>query len=179
MMEIAIRWMVGEELQKLIQIDRSEIIRVGYWAQKDKLVHGPVNWDVPPFSSEGLGEHSLAAQIAFCRRHLDNGARMVGAFDSERLVGVGVLTPEVRPGVAQLAYLQVSSGYRRMGIATGIVSMLTEWAAEEGARQIYVSATPSDSAVGFYLKEGYVPVDEPLPELFELEPEDIHMAKTL
>jgi hypothetical protein len=42
-----------------------------------------------------------------------------------------------------------------------------------------VSATPSESAVGIYLRMGFEPVDEPLVELYELEPEDIHMAKML
>jgi GNAT superfamily N-acetyltransferase len=104
---------------------------------------------------------------------------MIGAFDGERLVGVGLLTPEVRPEIAQLAYLQVSSGYRRLGIATRIVHTLIDWASETGARQIYVSATPSESALGFYLGEGFSPVDELLPELFELNPEDIHMIRNL
>ena len=31
----------------------------------------------------------------------------------------------------------------------------------------------------FYLARGYAPMEEPLPELFELEPEDIHMEKAL
>jgi hypothetical protein len=45
--------------------------------------------------------------------------------------------------------------------------------------RMYVSATPSESAVGFYLRHGFTPVADPLPELFELEPEDIHMARRL
>ena len=31
----------------------------------------------------------------------------------------------------------------------------------------------------FYLSRGFLPMVEPLAELFELEPEDIHMSKTL
>lgn len=48
-----------------------------------------------------------------------------------------------------------------------------------GAEQIYVSATPSQSAVGIYMRFGFEPVEDPLPELYELEPDDIHMAKML
>jgi len=29
--------------------------------------------------------------------------------------------------------------------------------------------------VGFYLRQGFVPTEHPHPELFALEPEDIHM----
>jgi hypothetical protein len=40
-----------------------------------------------------------------------------------------------------------------------------------------VSATPSANTVEFYLHLGFQPMAEPLPELFELEPEDIHLQK--
>jgi hypothetical protein len=33
--------------------------------------------------------------------------------------------------------------------------------------------------VQFYGRRGYEPMAEPLPELFELEPEDVHMQKPL
>jgi hypothetical protein len=42
-----------------------------------------------------------------------------------------------------------------------------------------VSATPSDNTVRFYLSRGFRPTAEPLAELFELEPEDVHMRKAL
>jgi hypothetical protein len=42
-----------------------------------------------------------------------------------------------------------------------------------------VSATPSENTVRFYLGRGFQPMIDPLAELFELEPEDVHMRKTL
>jgi hypothetical protein len=33
--------------------------------------------------------------------------------------------------------------------------------------------------VRFYLRRGYLPMEQPLPELFELEPDDVHMAKLI
>jgi len=42
-----------------------------------------------------------------------------------------------------------------------------------------VSATPSVNTVRFYLSRGFEPMAEPIPELHELEPEDIHMQKRL
>jgi hypothetical protein len=42
-----------------------------------------------------------------------------------------------------------------------------------------VSATPSVNTVDFYRRRGYEPTAEPLPELFELEPEDVHLEKRL
>jgi hypothetical protein len=46
---------------------------------------------------------------------------------------------------------------------------------QQRAKQMYVSAKPSGSAVGFYLSQGFRPADTPIPELYELEPENIHM----
>jgi hypothetical protein len=51
----------------------------------------------------------------------------------------------------------------------------TNWAASPSG--MYVSAVPSESAVGFYQSQGFEPTDTPIPTLFELEPEDIHMVK--
>ncbi len=42
-----------------------------------------------------------------------------------------------------------------------------------------VSATPSLNTMRFYLGRGFAPVAEPLPELYELEPDDVHMQKRL
>jgi hypothetical protein len=33
--------------------------------------------------------------------------------------------------------------------------------------------------VRFYLRRGFEPMAEPLPELYEREPEDVHMRKRL
>ena len=48
-----------------------------------------------------------------------------------------------------------------------------------GADQLYVSAVPSESAVGFYRSQGFRLADEVHPDLYELEPDDIHMIKEL
>jgi ribosomal protein S18 acetylase RimI-like enzyme len=177
--DIAYRWMEPSELDRLGEIDRSERIRTGYAVEAGQLQELDVNWDTPDFFKEGRGEHSLAHQIEFCREHLQAGGCMIGAFHGGKLVGFGLLRMEIRPGVAQLTYLQVSNRYRRRGIATHLTTEIIQTAQGYGAQRIYVSATPSGSAVGFYLSQGFEPVEQPLPELLELEPEDIHMLKEL
>jgi hypothetical protein len=42
-----------------------------------------------------------------------------------------------------------------------------------------VSATPSAHTVRFYQDRGFELMAQPLPELFEREPEDVHMRKAL
>jgi hypothetical protein len=47
------------------------------------------------------------------------------------------------------------------------------------ARRLYISATPSENTVNFYLRQGCVLARQIDPELFELEPEDIHLEYDL
>jgi GNAT superfamily N-acetyltransferase len=171
--------MEESEFEQFVDLDRSERVRTAFKIQDGDLTSYAVDWDIPSFFAAGDGAHSVAEQVGFCRSHLERGGRMIGAFDGETLVGVGVLTPEVRPEMAQLAFLHVSAGYRREGIATRILQTLIEAAFETGARQMVVSATPSESAIGFYLAQGFLPADVPLPELYELEPDDIHMLRDI
>jgi len=179
MPEIKYRWMQPEEIDRLADIEREERIRIGYEIRDGALHKMAVNWDTPAWFKEGEGPHTVSAHIANCRKYFGKGGLMHGAFDGETLVGIGILQPDIRPGMAQLAYLHVSRAYRRSGVGYQIAKILEQRARVTGAQQFYVSTTPSGSAVGFYTNFGFKPVVEPLPELFEEEPEDIHMLKTL
>jgi ribosomal protein S18 acetylase RimI-like enzyme len=137
------------------------------------------DWSSPPWDAEGDGEHSVAAQRAALERQVEAGAIPVGAFAGHRLVGIGLVMPHVRPGIAQLAYLHVTNGYRGRGVGARLTEDLERLAREAGDSTIVVSATPSANTVRFYLGLGFEPMAEPLPELYELEPEDVHMQKRL
>ena len=167
------------ELSRIAEIDRQEQIRIGYHFQNGKLISLNVNWDVSSFIMDGSGAHTVSRQIAFCRQHLIDGAQAIGAYSNEKLVGIIVVKPEIRPRTAQIAYLLVSQGFRREGIASELYKMAESLARATGAELVYVSATPSESAIGFYRQLGFEPVNDPLTELYELEPDDIHMIRTL
>ena len=49
-------------------------------------------------------------------------------------------------------------------------------ARELGAGSLYVSATPSENTVDYYRHLGCVVTREVDPELYALEPEDIHLT---
>jgi ribosomal protein S18 acetylase RimI-like enzyme len=179
MTKIDYRWLKPDELSKIKDIDRSERIRIGYKYIEGKLQPMDVNWDSPPWSTDGDGEYSVASQIRFCQGHLDRNGRMYGAFREQKLVGIGIIQPNIDEGTAQLAYLHVSNAYRQKGIGNRIVESLIREARSTGAVRMYVSATPTDSAINFYLSHGFQPTATPVPELFELEPDDIHMLKEI
>jgi len=179
MNKIQFRWMEPDEVINVKDIDRSERIRTGYNYSYGKLQQLDVMWDSPSWDLEGNGDYSVEARIKFCQEHLDRNGQMFGAFDKEKLVGIGIIEQDIDVNTAQLAFLHVSNQYRQQGIGRIISEALIIKAEEFGAKFIYVSATPSESAVGFYLSQGFKPTDTPIPALFELEPEDIHMVKVL
>jgi hypothetical protein len=49
-------------------------------------------------------------------------------------------------------------------------------ARQRGARRLYISSTPTESTVNFYLRLGCKVAREPDPALLALEPEDIHLT---
>jgi GNAT superfamily N-acetyltransferase len=176
---IGYRWLDRSELDKLCDLDRSELIRRGYRLRDGVLEGFDAEWDVPNFEPEGRTEHSLQSQIDFCLSHLEAGGAVLGAFRDKRLVAIGVIRYQIQAGVAQLAFLHVSRGLRRQGIAREILARLEQRAIDAGAVELYVSATPSQSAVEFYQAQGFLLANDPIPELLSLEPDDIHMRKSL
>ncbi len=178
-MDLCYRDMSAAELERLREVDRAEHVTTAYEMQDSTLVSRAVDWDDQGWH-EGSGEHSFGQQIAFCRGHATAGARILGCLTADdRLVGIAIMTPDVEPSVAQLAFLHVSRGWRRQGIATELVGRLVDWAQEHSASEVYVSATPSESAVSFYLRLGFRVTERPIAALLELEPEDIHLRRQL
>lgn len=175
---IHIQQLPASDIARLAEIDRSERVRVGYTYRDGVLQAREVDWHVPAWHT-GDGPHSLQAMVRFCTEDLETGGVLLGALDGEQLAGLAILRPPLDGRMAQLAFLHVSRPYRRQGIAARLVEETSRLARLEGARALYVSATESESAVGFYLSQGFQPTDTPDPVLYALEPEDIHMIKEL
>jgi ribosomal protein S18 acetylase RimI-like enzyme len=167
---IAIKRMQSSEIDRIGEIDRSEHVTTSYTIRDGKLEAEAVDWQVPRWFDDGP-VHSVPGMVGFLSPLLANESKLWGAFDGDALVGVLVYRPHLTENMAQLAFLHVSHGYRRQGIATRLTAECVRLAREDSAEQLYVSATPSGSAVGFYQSQGFQLVDKPHPELFALEPE--------
>jgi GNAT superfamily N-acetyltransferase len=167
------------ELSRVVDIDRRERIDVLYEQHGTRLVARPGNWSASAWHPSGHGEHSVEAQVHALEHCVDSGGIALGAFASGRLVGIGVVVPHLRPNIAQLAFLHVSAPMRATGIGGRLYEKLEQIARSAGDSEMVVSATPSENTVRFYLGRGFQPMAEPLAELFELEPEDVHMRKVL
>lgn len=167
------------ELTRVREIDRTEKIEGRYLQRGVALELQSGDWSSPSWDLEGTGPHSVAALHAMLDSTFERGASAIGAFAHGRVVGIGLVLPHVRPRIAQLVALYVSNTERGHGVGTRLCNELELVAREAGDVEIVVSATPSANTVRFYLNKGFAPTAEPLPELFELEPEDIHMRKSL
>jgi len=168
------RELTATELERVVDIDVSEEGSLTFVQDGVHLTARPAAHRRPP-RPWAEWEPKVRRWQAFV---LDGGVA-VGAFEADRLVGVAVLRRGLEPGVDELAALFVDRDWRRRGVATALVESVMTIARDGGARVLYVSSAESDSAVGFYLSQGFRPLAEPNAELWEREPLDIHMARDL
>jgi predicted N-acetyltransferase YhbS len=170
---VRIRKLERQELPDVWSIDRAEVIERVYRRKGGELVlerqhHDMRGW--PPGERERYGPILLDC--------FDRGGTFYGAFDRRRLVGATVLESRFigrEKDRLQLKFLHVGRRHRRAGLGTTLFEKAVARARELGARRLYVSATPSENTVRFYLRRGCRVTEELDAALFELEPEDIHM----
>lgn len=172
-----IRLLQREEIPLIWQIDRREIVQNIYCLQDGKLVLKPDYFDIqgwPP------GEAELYTPILLdC---YDRGGTFWGAFENDTLVGVAILESKfigTQQNALQLKFLLVSRDIRKQGLGTKLFNLAVEKARTLGAKKLYISATPSENTINYYLRLGCVLATEVDPELFALEPEDIHLEYLL
>ena len=171
---VCIEELKAADLGRISEIDRSERVRFKYVYDHGELRPVEINHEIPTW-----GESVVADAKAILAPKLAAGGTFLGAFDDGKLVGVAVLGGErigARSDQLQLAFLYVSNGYRRRGIAKGLMDEVCRRARRHDARQLYISATETESAVGFYLGYGCRLAETVDPALYELEPADIHLT---
>ena len=167
------------ELSRVAEIDRRERIDVQYVQHGTELVARHGNWSSLAWDPDGHGEHSVKAQIHMLEHYVDMGGIALGAFAGERLAGIGAVVPHLRPGIASWRTSWSARRSRATGIGSRLCEQLDEIARTAGDSDMVVTATPTENTVRFYFGRGFQPMAEPLAELFELEPEDVHMRKVL
>jgi len=175
-----VRRLAADDVSLVAAIDRSEHVDVQYCVIDGALQSIPAAiTEVAGWDPTGSGPHSVAAHIAFCESVVARGGILLGAFDGDRTVGLAIVDPAFEPLLAWLAFLHVSRPYRRSGAGQALWNVAADIALADGTDSIYVSATPSESAVGFYLRQGCRLAHPVHPDLFAAEPEDIHLVRSL
>ena len=172
-----LRLLTRDEVELVWTIDRSEVHHHIYELRGGQLVRTPKYFEIPGWRADAVEKETRALLDCF-----DRGGTFLGVFDAEALIGVGVLE-SARVGHArdqmQLAYLYVSRAYRGGGVGVQLFDAAVSFAREAGAKELYVSATPTENTVDFYLNRGCVLAPEPDPRLLAAEPDDIHLLYPL
>ena len=172
-----IRQLHKNEFEKFNEIDRREIIKNIYYHRDGKLELEDEYHDVPEWTP-AMKQEFINDFIELNKR----GGFVYAMFDGNKVAGMGTLDIKFigkNNDQLQLAGLWVSNQYRKAGVATRLVEHMKEKARELGAKKLYVSATPSLNTITFYQNRGFTVTDDVNQELFEKEPEDIHMELTL
>jgi predicted N-acetyltransferase YhbS len=167
------RKLLREEIEQVWNIDRSEVIENFYHFENGTLVLRPNHVEVagwPPGEAE-----KYTPILLDC---FDRGGWFYASLDQAKLIGAVVVDSKrigKRKDQLQLQFLHVSSSYRNSGLGTQLLEMAKATARGMGAKRLYISATPSENTINFYLRLGCEVAGEPDPDLFEVEPEDIHL----
>lgn len=170
---IRIRELGRTEIPQIWSIDRREVIDQVYYFENGILVLKPEHYDMQDWPP-GEGE-KYTPLLYEC---FDRGGWFCGAFEGNRLVGIAILDSKLigkERDQLQLKFLHVSRDYRSKGLGKQLFELSQAKARDLGARRMYISATPSEHTVNFYLRLGAVVAAAPDRELFALEPEDIHL----
>lgn len=105
MLKLQIRDLALSELSRVGEIDRTERIDLLFEQRGTDLVARQGSWDSPAWEPYGQGEHSVESQRQALAHNADAGGVARGALSNGRLVGIGMVVPHIRPGIARLAYL--------------------------------------------------------------------------
>jgi predicted N-acetyltransferase YhbS len=171
------RLLTRDEVELIWSIDRSEVHHHIYELRGGQLVRTPKYFEVPGWRPDAAEQETPGLLDCF-----DRGGTFLGVFDAGALIGVGVVD-SARVGRAgdqlQLAYLYVSRADRGRGVGTQLFAAAVSVARESGANALYISATPTENTVDFYLQRGCVLASEPDPRLLAAEPDDIHLLYLL
>ncbi len=171
--------MAASEVHRIAEIDRSEHVTREYSYRGGALAQREVDVRVPNWSRTGADDHSVEGKVRAWQPILERGGTLIGAFEAEALAGFAIYRPRLMDDMGNLSVLHVSRNHRRKGVASRLAEEVARLARADGALRLYVSATPSGSAVAFYRSHGFEPTDQPDEALFALEPDDIHMIKVL
>lgn len=171
---MTIRTLQRDEIPLVWQIDRREVIEHIYSLRDGELVLEPEYYDMQGWPPNEAEHYTPILMDCF-----DRGGSFWGAFDEAgRIVGTAILESKfigAKHDTLQLKFLHISCSQRKQGLGSRLFRLTAEKAKSLGARKLYISATPSENTVNYYMRLGCVLATEIDPELFALEPEDIHL----
>ncbi|MFX0148184.1 MAG: GNAT family N-acetyltransferase [Candidatus Hodarchaeota archaeon] len=172
-----IRLVERKEIEKVREINRREVVEQLYYYKNGTLIIENEFIDDPGWTPAEVEEHVRDLYTVY-----DLGGSLYGAFDGDTMAGIGALGNKFIGSAKdqlQVTFLHVDADYRNRGIGKNLMKKIIECAKAQGVKKLYISATPSKNTIDFYLGLGCQLTTELIPELFELEPDDIHLQLIL
>lgn len=163
-----------KQISRFMELDRREVTEYFYILKNKELVLIEEHFEVPNWSENVKKEFIERITTLF-----ERGGLVYGAFEDDKLVGMSTLDTRFlgeNDELLNLNGLWVSRDYRKKGVGRNLVQLITTEAKKRNAKGLYVSATNTKNTVDFYMGIGFKLTDKVDKQLFELEPEDIHMV---
>jgi len=167
------------EIHLLKQIDRSEKLDGIYYFEGKNLKLREIDYYMQGFPEGELEELLERLEVLH-----NNGGAIFAAFDGEKIAGMTAVENTMRGNekdTMKMDILFVSKPYRGRGLGADLIALVKEEIVKRGGKKMYVSSTESKNTVDFYISQGCrlateLEID---PELYEMEPEDIHLILEL
>lgn len=171
------RALTRDEIASVWRIDRSESVEAVYRVVDGALVLEPHRHEATGWPPGEAKTYTPILEDCF-----DRGGWLYGRFENRTLYAVVVLECRFMGKARdqlQLKFLHVGRSHRDKGVGKELFLLAAAEARARGAKRLYISATPTEHTIHFYLGLGCTLASTPDPELFALEPEDIHLEYEL
>ena len=98
------------------------------------------------------------------------------ALEGDQIVGFMSLVKELVSERMILDLIQVDMNFRGLGIGQSLWEKAVEEACLNGARELYISACPSEETINFYRAMGADVTDNPIISIANEEPDDLQLV---
>lgn len=127
----------------------------------------------------GVMDWSIEKKREVAKDLTDNAYIAYLALEEERIVGFMSLVKELVSERMILDLIQVDMDFRGRGIGRILWEKAVEEAHLNGAKELYISACPSEETIHFYKAMGAEVTDSPIIAIAKDEPDDLQMVCTI
>ncbi len=127
----------------------------------------------------GLMDWSIEKKREVAQDLMDNDYISYLALEEDRIVGFMSLVKELISERMILDVIQVDKNFRGKGIGRILWEKAVEEARSNGARELYISACPSEETIHFYKAMGADVTDNPIEAIANDEPDDLQLAYSI
>ncbi len=124
----------------------------------------------------GVMDWSIDKKREVANDLIDNAYISYLALEGDRIVGFMSLVKALTDERMILDLIQVDKDFRGQGIGRILWEKAVEEARLNGARELYISACPSEETINFYRAMGADVTDDPILSIANDEPDDLQLV---